>query len=186
MDNNQQIVQPPFEQSTPLQATPQQPVSPPIVPPRKKLNKIIIIVSALVIVLIIIALLLLFLNKKESDSAVSSAIKPTVSIQTPTLVPTKMVETPVVVTLDKGKETQIPDTDITLKFVERAEPPKNCNDCYATTQVDMKQAGKTINLSYVCGGIAGVCTREADGDGYSVELVENLYPNVIKVSVKKK
>jgi len=158
----------------------------PVVPPQIKSpipKKIIILI---VIVLLLISSVLFFILQKQSLKKPVDYIPITPSVTSKQVTPSISAVINEIVTLKKGINTTVPNADISLTFISKEDPPRGCADCFSTTEIEIRTKSETKSLLYVCGGIAGNCTRKLDAYGYNVELTKNLDPTVIEVKVSNK
>lgn len=187
MENNQSEA----PVSIPVQPKTPPPLSPPPQVPQKRNNKIVYVtVIGFIVLLVIAVVFILQLSKSKKNQEGQGYATPTSTPATITPVPSTAGPTSsnpsIVLTLKKGLITAVPGTDFSLTFTGKENPPKNCNDCYATTDVDLITKTKKIQLTFVCGGIAGGCTKQIEQVGYLFELTNNLNENTLGIKVTKK
>ncbi|MDO8270112.1 MAG: hypothetical protein Q7T54_05600 [Candidatus Levybacteria bacterium] len=169
MDNNQ-VVQPPSPAS--VQEAPIQQLSMQQVPPRSK--KPIIVVAVIIVVILLIVFAAVFFVIPKNNSQISNI--PTPTLVAPTLSATGAPISPSIsaaieLTLEKGRQIDIPNSDVKILYVGADIPNPNCIDCSTTTDISLEQKGIEKKLQYLCGGIAGACTDKLVGFGFQIELV---------------
>lgn len=146
-----------------------------------------ILMGVIVFIILILLMSAIFVLDSKKNNIKQNTNKPTPAITpTATVVPTiplgKLSEN---LTLKKGIETQVPDSNLNLTF-EGKDEPKDCTDCYITTKVKLRIDDKSYNLSFVCGGLVGGCTNETESNGYSFEITKNVEEDQIGIKVTEK
>lgn len=183
MENNQSVPvptdQPPIVQEpTPVSTA----------PPGRGKRKITFIIIGVTLLLLVALFFVLVLSKKLTIPSVivsTPTVVPSVTIQP---LPTGIIPTstnPIVeLTLVKGKEVAIPNTDMTILYVGPSAPNPKCVDCSTTTDILLRRAKNEQKLSYVCGGIAGTCADTLVGFGYSV-MLGKVTETTVQVKIQK-
>lgn len=87
--------------------------------------------------------------------------------------------------LEKGKEKNVPGTEVFLILVNPLLSESNCYDCPASTVLQARKREKIEEFSFKCGGITGECTELLEIFGYKVRLLEIVNENSIIVRVEK-
>lgn len=179
-----------MEEKQPQQGTVPQGLPQQQIPEVTNSNKKPLIIAGFIVVLLFIivltAVLLVMNNKQKVNQALPT---PTVAVveSTPTPIVNSTPAAGIKLTLKKGVTTPIPNSLVTVTFTGREVPGPNCNDCFKSTNISVAVGKKKpTDLSFVCGGIAGVCVRKVETEDYAFNLSEDLEDNQIKVTVVKK
>lgn len=169
MDNNQ-VVQTP--QPAPVQEAPIQPLHVQQFSPRSK-KPVILIAGIIVIILLIVFAAVLFVipknNSQISNIPTPTLVVPTLAVTGSPISPT--ISAAIEMMLEKGRQIDIPNSDVKILYVGADIPNSNCIDCSTTTDISLEQKGSEKKLQYLCGGIAGTCTDKLVGFGFQIELV---------------
>lgn len=179
MDNNQPVMQQPI---APVVAPMQPPV--PSQSSSSKKRTLLLAGGFLVVILLFVYGIFLFFSSPNATQPVKSQLTPT-----PYIPNTRVTENPVPtiqgtiqLTLEKGKQITIPNSDVKILYVGSDLPNPNCMDCSTTTDVTLEQKNVEKKLQYLCGGIAGSCTDKLNGFGLQIEL-ENATETTARVKI---
>jgi len=70
----------------------------------------------------------------------------------------------------KNKTTAIPGTNLKLQIQSMEKPSPNCRDCLTLVTLKVEDNGKTEDLVFKSGGIAGVLVNQINVFGYTFKL----------------
>src|SRR3989344_5143277 len=122
-------------------------------------SKIAVIIGVIIFLEAVLIFFLLF-NKKSTPSAI--------------------------VTLTKGQEIAIPNSNVKVTLQEKLTPDANCNDCISTTTILVKVGNEVKTLEYTCGGFSGECIVSKEVSGVKIDLIETGDKNTVKLKVENK
>ena len=121
-------------------------------------SKIAVIIGVIIFLEAVLIFFLLF-NKKSTPSAI--------------------------VTLTKGQEIAIPNSNVKVTLQEKFTPDANCNDCISTTTILVKVGNDVKTVEYTCGGFSGECTTSQEVGGVKIDIIDSENKDTIRIKVKK-
>lgn len=174
-----------MEQTTinPVAPPQENPVNNPpgITPPPRSRKKIVLIVLALATLLL--AGLGFLITQKEDMGQNNSSNTPIASPSPSSDSPTTQ-DNEIKMTLIKGETKIIPETDISITYVNPPHEDPNCFDCSTSTDIELKNASETKMLNFTCAGLSGNCINELVSHGVEI-ILEKSDENTASVIIRQ-